>query len=351
MSLRSLHLDAGRSWRGGQRQVLLLAKALRARGHEPLIVGVPGAPLLERAQSVGLATASARLRADWDLRSAKRIRALVHTWRPQVVHAHDARSHAIALIALAGDSTPLVVTRRVAFPPKSARVKYGPRVTRFIAISDAVRNAMIGSGIAPSRIDVVHSGVPTPTIHARRDWRRELGWPADTIIAGVVGAMTSEKGVDALRHIAERLPEPAVERTRVVLLGGTERGTARVGPLRAFDAGFVTEIHDAMAGLDVLWHPARSEGLGTSLIDAMALGVPPLAFSVGGIPEIVENRKTGLLVPSGDYRAFAEAHVAAMDADTRKDLAAAGPARAALFSVDRMTDGVEQVYNRVLISS
>lgn len=331
--------------------MFLLAKELRARGHEPLIVGVGDAPLLERAQSVGLATASARMRADWDLHSAKRLRALVRAWHPDVVHAHDARSHAIALIALAGESTPLVVTRRVAFPPRSARVKYGPRVTRFIAISNAVRTVMTASGISDSRIEVVHSGVPTPAIRARRDWRKELGWPRDTIVVGVVGAMTAEKGVEMLRHVGESLPEEAIARTRLVLLGGTERGPSRIGPLRAFDAGFVTEIHDAMAGLDLLWHPARSEGLGTSLIDAMALGVPPIAFAVGGVPEIVENHKTGLLVPSGDTRAFAKAHLAAMDPATRATLAGAGPARAAMFSVERMTDGTEQVYNTVLINN
>lgn len=314
------------------------------------MVGVRGAPLLERAQTAGLATSAAPMRADWDLRSAKRIRSIIRTWRPDVVHAHDARSHAIALIALAGDATPLVVTRRVTFSLKSVRVKYGPRVTRYVAISDAVKKAMVRDGISPQRIDVIHSGVPAPIVHHRRDWRAELGWPADTLIAGVVGAMTAEKGIEQLFQMATWLPDHAIERTRVLLLGGNATGPTTIGPLQAWRAGFVNEIYDAMAGLDVLWHPSLEEGLGTSLIDALALGLPPVAYAVGGIPEIVRSDESGLLVAPGNVRAFAESHVRMLDAETRRKLGAAGPARAAEFSVERMTDGVEQVYYKVLTS-
>lgn len=287
------------------------------------------------------------MRADWDLRSAKRIRALVRIWRPDIVHAHDARSHALALIALAGETTPLVVTRRVTFPLKSVRVKYGPRVTRFIAISHAVKNAMVASGVAPARISVVHSGVPMPTANTPRDWRAERGWAADTVIAGMVGAMTAEKGINEVACIAECLPEFAIAHTRLVLLGGDAHGPLTLGPLRAFRAGFVAEIHDAMAGLDILWHPATSEGLGTALIDALALGVPPVAFDVGGVGEIINNGINGLIVAPGDVCGFAESHVSLLNTDTREKLASAGPSRAALFSVEQMTDGTEQVYGEL----
>ncbi len=341
-------MDAGRTWRGGQRQVFLLAGSLRRRRHEPLVVGVGGSPLLERLQSAGVATASVPMRSDWDLRSAKRLRSIIRAWRPDIVHAHDARAHAVALIALAGDLTPLVVTRRVTFTLKSVRVKYGLRVTRFIAISNAVRDAMVRSGVDSSRIDVVHSGVPAPTADAPRDWRKELGWSRDVVIAGVVGAMTAEKGMDSLRHIAAWMSEDALRRTRVVTLGGENRGPVKFGPLMGYRAGFVKDIHNAMAGLDVLWHPAVNEGLGTSLIDSLALGVPPIAFAVGGVGELIENEKNGLLVLPEDVHAFADAHATLLNRGSREKLAAAGPGRAAVFSVEAMTDGVERVYQRIL---
>ena len=346
--MRSLHIDAGRSWRGGQRQVFLLATALRADGREPLVVGVGGAPLLERLQAHGIATASIPMRSDWDLRSANRLRSIVRAWHPDIVHAHDARAHAIALIALAGDTTPLVVTRRVTFPLKSVRVKYGLRVTRFIAVSHAVRNAMVRSGVDAQRIDVVHSGVPTPVASSPRDWRKELGWPRDVVIVGVVGAMTAEKGIDSLRQVGDWLSAETASRTRLVLLGGASRGPVKLGPLRGHQAGFVTEVYNAMAGLDLLWHPALEEGLGTVLIDALALRLPPIAFDVGGVSEIIETGRNGLLVRSADTKAFAAAHESLLDPAARARLASNGPNRAALFSVKAMTEGVERVYQRIL---
>jgi hypothetical protein len=224
MPLRVLHVDSGKDWRGGQRQVYLLAQGQRERGLEPLVVSIPGSPLIQRLRARGLAASAIKMRANWDLAAARRLRRLARHWRADVVHAHDARAHALALTALIRRDTPLIVTRRVPFVPKSVRVKYGRRVARFIAISRAVRQAMIDGGIAADRIDLVYSGVPSPVIGAPRDWRAECRWSADAVLCGVVGAMTGEKGMDALIAIGEHLPADARARARLLLLGGQASG-------------------------------------------------------------------------------------------------------------------------------
>lgn len=347
-SLRILHLDAGREWRGGQRQVLLLARGLREHGHEPLVVGAPEGPLVLRLRARGLAASAVRMRGDWDLPAARKVRALVKTWRPDIVHAHDARSHAIALAALFGLRVPLVVTRRVPFVPKGA-LKYGRRVARFIAVSRAVREAMVEGGVAAERIEVVHSGVPTPVVERARDWRSECRWPADVVLCGVVGAMTAEKGIAALEQVAARLPEHARRRARLVLLGGSASGPCRIGGMECFRAGFVDEVHAAMAGLDILWHPSSAEGLGTAVIDAMALGVPPVAFAVGGLPETIEHERSGLLAPRGDVEAFADAARRLIESEQlRRALGERARVRARDFDVRHMVDGTERVYRQVL---
>lgn len=349
MALRILHVDSGREWRGGQRQVLLLARGQREQGHEPLVVAATDAPLLHRLRSSGLAASGVRMRADWDIAAARRLRNLIRTWRPDVVHAHDARAHALAMGALLGRaSLPLVVTRRVAFVPKG-RLKYGPRVARFIAISHAVHDALRQGGVPASRIDIVYSGVPVPRVAVARDWRAERGWGADTVVCGVVGAMTAEKGVRLLAAIGEQLAPELRARVRLVLLGGSATGREMLGGIEAFRAGFVDEVHPAMAGLDLLWHPSSAEGLGTAVIDAMALGVPPVAFAVGGLPELIVSGETGYLVPPGDVGAFARSAAPLIaDPAARARLAAAGPARAAEFGVQRMIAGTERTYHLVL---
>ncbi len=348
--LRILHVDTGREWRGGQRQVLMLARHQREHGHEPLVVGYPDAPLIHRVRAAGLAASAVRTRGDWDLAAARRLRALVRTWRPDLVHAHDARAHAIALTSLVGRSRlpPLVVTRRVVFVPRG-RLKYGSRVARFLAISNAVRDALHAGGVPLERIDVVYSGVPSPDHGSPRDWRKECGWSPESVICGVVGAMTAEKGVQLLAKIAEHLTSETRSRARLVLLGGQSSGAGKLGGVPTFHAGFVDAVHDAMAGLDVLWHPSRAEGLGTAVIDAMALGVPPIAFAVGGLPELIEDDVSGVLVPAGDTVAFAlQASSLIGDVPRRARLAEHGRHRAALFSVDRMAEGTLACYQQVL---
>lgn len=349
MPLRILHVDSGREWRGGQRQVFLLARGQREQGHEPLVVAAADAPLLHRLRSAGLAASAVRMRADWDVAAARRIRNLIRTWRPDVVHAHDARAHALSLGALLGQrDIPLVVTRRVAFVPRG-RMKYGPRVARFIAISRAVRESLERGGVPATRIDVVYSGVPTPRVEVPRDWRAERGWDRETVICGVVGAMTAEKGVRLLAEIGERLAGEARARARLVLLGGQAAGRDVLGGIETFRAGFVDEVHAAMAGLDLLWHPSSAEGLGTAVIDAMALEVPPVAFAVGGLSELIVDGVSGLLVPPGDVDAFADAVSSLLsDPARRSTLAAGGPPRAHEFGVARMVAGTEQTYRTVL---
>ena len=352
--LRIVHLDSGLTWRGGQRQALLLALGLRQRGHEPFLIGSPDSPLSTRARSEGLAVATTPMRADWDLHAAKKIRSRIHAWRADIVHAHDARAHALAMLALMGRRhVPLIVTRRVPFTPRSARLKYGHRIARFIAISAAVRDAMVRGGIDPSRIDVVYSGIELPSGPVTpRDWRAELGWPADAIIAGVVGAMTAEKGLDSLEGIGGHLAHTVTSRLRLVLLGGTGSGSESIGGIEAFRAGFVENIKPAIAGLDFLIHPSKSEGLGTSVLDAMALGVPPAAFAVGGLTEVISDGKSGILVPPGDIGALAQAvERLASDTGLRTRLGAEAKERAKSFDAETMTKGTEAVYNRVLRGS
>ena len=352
MPPRILHVDSGGEWRGGQRQLLLLARTLRDRGYEPLVVAPPGSALVQRLRRAGLATSAIPIRGDWDLVAARRIRALARTWNAEVVHAHDARSHAVALIALLDrPHVPLVVTRRISQPPRGIRRQYATRVARFIAASAVVREALLESGVDPGRIDIVHPGVPRPVVKDPRNWRSECRWPRESVLCGVVGATTGT-GLETVISIAERLPSRARQRTRLLLFGGSGSGPERLAGVEAFRVGFVDEIHPALAGVDLLLHLPTTDSLGTAVIDAMALGVPPLAFAVSALPELIDAERTGVLVPAGDVDGLAAAMGRlVLSAAARRALAARGPAHAARFSVEAMTDAVERTYREAAARS
>lgn len=346
--LRILHVDAARDWRGGERQLLLLAQGLRERGAEPLVVARPVSPLLQRCKSEGIAAAAIPMRNDLDLLAVRRLRRLIATWRPDVVHAHDARSHALALGALVGRrATPLVVTRRSAAVPRGG-VRFGPRVTRFIAISEAVREALVRGGVEAARITVANPGVSLALPARARDWRAECDWAPDTVVAGIVGPITHEREAVALERLLSAWPRAVADRLAVVVLGGHASGRTSIAGVRAFRAGFVHDVPQALGGLDFLLHPGGAEGLGTAVIEAMALGVPTIAFALGGLGEIIESGRDGLLVPAGDAGRFAvEVARLVEDPGLRARLAAAGPARAGAFAPGRMVETLLAVYGEL----
>jgi glycosyltransferase involved in cell wall biosynthesis len=344
-SLRILHVDSSPTWRGGQRQVLLLVAGLRRAGHAVVLATPSSGDLSERASVEDVPTRELNAASDLDVLAAMRLRGVVREMSPHVVHAHDARSHALALLALVGLSTPLVVTRRVTFRPRN-KIKYGKRVARFIAISHAVRAGLIAGGVDPARIAVVYSGVPALIARAPIDWRVRCGWPAESVICGVVGAMTREKGLSHIEQIVRSLDDSTVARARLVLIGGVATpGPFRIGNLEGFHSGFIRDSENGIAGLDIMWHPAIAEGLGTVLLEAMSLRVPPVAYATGGIPEIVENGVNGVLIKTGDTEAFASAVTRLIENPAaRASVAAAGPRRASQFSAQRMIDETRAVY-------
>jgi glycosyltransferase involved in cell wall biosynthesis len=129
------------------------------------------------------------------------------------------------------------------------------------------------------------------------------------------------------------------------MLGGKKRGELEIGGVSSYSAGFIEDITSAIAGVDILLHPSRSEGLGTSVIDAMSVGVPPIAFSVGGLSEVIEHEKNGLLIPQGDVEEFGRAaEILMRDGDFRRYLGANARLRASQFSADAMTEDTEAVY-------
>ncbi|MBX3174632.1 MAG: glycosyltransferase family 4 protein [Gemmatimonadaceae bacterium] len=349
-SPRILLVDAGTTWRGAQRQLLLLAHGLRARGIEPLVCVPPRSRLLDECKRAGVATAVRAMRAGFDPLAVRGLRRLISTWHPALVHAHDPRSHALLLAALAArrDPAPLVVTRRMATPPRG-RLRHGQRVARFIAITEAVRGALRDGGVADNRIVLVHPGVALPDVEAPRDWRSEAGWAQGRLVAGIVGPLTDGHHERSLEQLCAACAPALRQRAALVVLGGPATGRTELAGIPAYRAGFVHDVPAALAGLDLLLHPGGAEGLGTALVEGMALRVPAVAFATGGVGEIVVDGGTGLLAAPGDTGGFAAAVARIVDDESlRRRLAEAGPQRARQFSDSVMVERTWALYRELL---
>lgn len=246
--MRILHVDTGVQMRGGQRQVLLLMDSLRHAHHKCVLLARKDRPLWQAAIAAGFETHPAGLTALWR-----------HSIQADIVHVHDARAHTLAAI---GSRQRFVVSRRVAFPigrSVLSRWKYR-RAGRYLAVSRFVARQLIEAGISESRIDVVYDAVMPGD--ASGDWRPQ--YPA----VGLASA-DPQKGRDLLVQAAD---------------------LAKIDLVLSEDL-----VHD-LRRASMFVYLTRSEGLGSAALLAMSMGVPVIASRVGGLPEIVENGVSGLLV-------------------------------------------------------
>ncbi len=358
----SLHIDTARTWRGGQNQVLLTVNGLRAVGQRATLVAHPDGELRKRAAE-GLDLVPLAPRTEMDLSAAWRLSRVVRRLKPDIVHAHDPHGVAMAALALAmstaSPAPALVASRRVDFHLKTnslSRWKHR-QVDCFICASDAIRKMLLSDGVPPDRAVTAHEGIDVDHVLAAPavNVHEALWLPHQAPLIGNVAALVPHKGqrylIEAAHLVVQEVPD-----ARFVIFGEGElrEHLERLVHERHLEKhvllpGFRTDILGCIKGCDLFALSSVTEGLGTSLLDAMACSKAIVATRAGGIPEVVEDGVSGLLVPPRDAPALAQAIVALLtDEQRRHRMAAAGFARVGeRFTVERMVAETVSVYERV----
>ncbi len=358
--MKVLHVEGGRHYYGGARQVVYLLEGLAQRGIDNVLVCPPGAAVAGPAAPFAEVLPTT-LRGDLDVAFVARLRSHIRAVRPDLVHLHSRRGTDVwGGIAAKSAGVPCVLSRRVDNRERGWVVAAKYRLfDRVIAISEGIRDVLLDEGVPAQRVRCVRSALDArPWLQPvdRASFRREFGLDHDAIVIGVVAQLIRRKGH---RHLFDALKTLVAERPRLrVLLFGQ-------GPLRAeLEArvareglasivrfvGFRDDLPRWMGGLDVLAHPADREGLGIALLQAQAAGVPVVASRAGGMPEAVDDGATGFLVAPGDVRALADALCRLVDDPAlRERMGAAARARVLeRFSLDAMVDANLAVYREVL---
>ena len=309
-----------------------LARGLRTRGLEQTIVCPPASVLAERAHAEGFPTEKLGLRS------------------ADIVHAHSGRAQNIAYRGTLWAPVRRVVTRHVAFEPRQPwvhRLKYTWTCHGIIAVSDAVRRALIESGIPAKKIETIHTGIDVRE-QAPRTVRSE-----GEFVVGHMGAFTAEKGQDVAMSTAALLQQ-SLPGARFVLAGeGPLLESVRANATKNVTLpGFVSDRAAFFGSLDLFIMPSRSEAWGMAALEAMAHGVPVIASDIGGLGELIEDGNGGWLVRPGDPAALARAITyAATNPERLKEQSEKARERARLFSVDRMVEQTEAFYRRLVEQS
>jgi len=388
---RVLFVNPGRALGGAEHSLLLLLQGLRARSIEANVAVFGKGPFRDRLSALGIPTVDvplprwARVAGRYrlpagpvggaalmagSLPAALRLAAVARQVGADVIHTNGMKAHLLGGLAGRLVRVPVIWHLRD-FPPagwagctfhEAARLLPEMILSPSEAVAASVRLPGRRRPRAipdPVDLDRFHLGIPRDRI------RRELGIVGEEPLIGMIGHLTPWKGhevfLEIARAVADRVPH-----ARFVVVGGSiyethghagypetlRQKTAALGLSdRVRFLGIIDDIADLLAGLDVLVHtPTAPEPFGRVLAEAMAVGRPVVAARCGGIPEVVEDGVTGLLVPSADVGAFAAAVVRLLeDPVLCRRLSGAGRQRAeARFGIEAHTVSVLEAYRTVL---
>jgi glycosyltransferase involved in cell wall biosynthesis len=330
--MRILAVDLGRDWRGGQVQALSVARELAARGHAVTVAAAEGSVLAARAAAAGLDVATQPQGCEGSPSLLLRLALDVRRLRPDVIWTGEAKGHGAAVWSGAARHAPLVVHRRVVFHPGSnplALLKYRA-AARFLAVSEATRSVLEGSGVPASRIAVVEDGLD-PTAFLERP---SPSPPPYRLVHA--GAFDGRKGQALVVEVVARLAAAGVDATASFLGEGPDRARVeqrarKLGvPDRCTFPGRVDDVPARLAGSHLLLLPSASEASPLVVLEAMAAGCAVLAHDTGGVGALLRGGTCGRLVAGlGPDAWSAAARDLLLDADARAALVAAGRASVA----------------------
>ena len=308
--LRILQVDSGREWRGGQNQVRLLCRELsHAKGIEQVLVTRRTGELARRAAADGTTVHGTAWEMALDPRAWWQLRRTISAFRPDIIHAHD--SHALTLAATLARRRTLIAARRVDF--HVGRFGGWRRADRIIAVSDAAKQVLVADGIAGDKVTVVRDGIDPEEIRRASlpplDIRARLGIPADAPLAVNAAALVDHKDHGTLIQAARHARALASDLHWIIAGEGPRRAAlaAQIARLELQGhvhlVGWVDRIEALINEASVFVMSSKMEGLGSVILNALALGRPVVATAAGGIPEILPAE---VLVPSGDADALAK---------------------------------------------
>jgi glycosyltransferase involved in cell wall biosynthesis len=352
---------------GGQERVALgLAKLQRAAGHRVLALSLAAAaegPLAAMFRDADVRTASVPKRGpSFDPTLAVRLAHCLGDAGADVVHTHNPHALVYGSPAAALARAACVHSKH-GLNPDSSRRKWLRRaastiVDAYVAVTPTLaRVAIVEKECNTTQLHVIPNGIDTlrfqPDLEARRQLRAELGIPDNAWVVGTVGRLAAEKNQALLIDAMGPMLDP---RRHLVIVGdGPERdqlaarAQATWRPELVHLTGVRQDVEKLMSVFDVFALTSQSEGLPLVLLEAMAAGLPVLATSVGGVPDLVEDQITGFLVPPSNP-AELMAKLIWLSSRPQKALDVASTARSrvlARHSTERMASDYEALYARV----
>jgi glycosyltransferase involved in cell wall biosynthesis len=356
MSLKILHTESSTGWGGQEHRTLKEMAALRERGHALELACRPTARLGDRAEKLGFVVHRIPMRGGADLRAVWRLHRLLRRQHYDVVNTHSGHDSLLAGLAGRLARVPLIVRTRHLALAVTSLMTYKTLPHKVVTVSEFVRRYLISAGVPAANVVAIHTGIePLPSVE-HSTLRAEIGLSDDDIAIGTVAILRFEKGhrelIDAAMPLLQARPRvhlvfagdgPIYDRLKAYI---DEQGVAD----RVHLLGLRNDIANVLAGCDFFALATWQEALGTSFIEAMAAGLATIGTAVDGVPEVIEDGVTGILVPAKDRAALTKALFTLVDDPGRcRQMGQAGLAvTRTRFSVATMAAEMEAFYRHSL---
>lgn len=313
-----LHISTPLTWRGGEQQLFYLIEALSVFPVKQYLFCPEGSVLEQKVKSLPVEVKTFRKNSGFDPLAAWKLKRWISSVKPDLLHAHDAHAHTLSILShILGVRKPVILHRRVDFPIRKkwfTLYKYNHRcIRRIICVSHAIEEILAKSLENTDRIVTIHSGfkpVVSDKEAAAETLRKLAGVPPGAPLVGNVSALADHKDYPTFLHTAAQLRKGGFE-GHFVIMGDGELKAELLELRDQLDLknsvhflGFRENARSLIAGLDCFLFTSKTEGLGTTVLDAMSAGVPVVATRAGGIPEMVKDRQTGLLCEIGDVQSL-----------------------------------------------
>lgn len=314
-----LHLSSEKTWRGGEQQIAYLIQELNSRGINNLVACRKGSAFETHCRQQEIPYFSLPFSNSLDLRTALGLRRICTKAGIDLMHLHSSKSHGVAVLsAWLGNSTPMVLSRRVDFPLKRnwlSQKKYNhPGIRKIVCVSDAIKEIVQKDIAEPTKAITIYSGIDLQkfsTEESSRHLRQQYNIPDDHWIIGNTAAIASHKDYYTFVDTAAILSEQQFPAYFFIIGNGPQEENIKAYVQekglqdKIIFTGFLNNIPSILPELDLFLMTSKTEGLGTSLLDAFASKVPVVATAAGGIPEIVKHEQSGLLTNVGDSHQLA----------------------------------------------
>jgi glycosyltransferase involved in cell wall biosynthesis len=314
--LRILHLSSERSWRGGEQQIAYLIGELNALGVHNYIACRKNSRFEKYCLEKGWNHYSLNFDPPFDLLTAFQISRICKKHQIDIMHMHTSYGHTLGMLStLLGNRSRLILSRRVDNPIRNSWFtfwKYNhPRIDKILTVSDAICEILMNKLKDRSKITTIHSGIDMSRFNLpiSGNYLKDLyNLDQDTILIGNTSALSAHKDYPTFIRTARYLIDTGLNARYFII--GTGEQEAMIRKMIAEQGldemvimtGFLNNLPEVLPELDIFFMPSKTEGLGTSILDAFACGVPVVATRTGGIPEIVIHEETGLLSSVGDYK-------------------------------------------------